>query len=458
MVSTTTEDREVALRPVAQPNLAIDRLGADTARRHVLIVRGAGAGLDQQVLDLGGRVESWHPASGLVTVLDLDDAAAGLIGARADVFGVARDALVSIDDARTTVTVARVGALGDGEPSAAPAYERQWHLRTIGADAAWAAGFRGGAHLTVAILDTGIDYTHPDLEGLVDLDSSVSFMADEDALVEQNFPGRHPVTDLHYHGTHVAATVASNARLAAGVTGGVRLIGVKVLGVEGSGPVSGVLEGVAHAVDAGADVINLSLGGAIDLGGADALPGIISEAFAYAEEQGVTVVVAAGNDSLVMHDDGGLYNAYCDVASVICVSATGADDALAGYSNVGTQVDVAAPGGASEAVWAACSTSSLVIPDCAVGEPGLVGLGGTSMAAPHVSGLAALLADVHGRDSVRVRRMLEGFSVDLGDPGRDTRFGVGRIDVARALGLSASRFFREHDFVPSVEPGAELDH
>src|SRR5690606_15946941 len=92
------------------------------------------------------------------------------------------------------------------EPAAADFYPRQWHLKTIQAEDAWDAGHLGSPDVTVAILDTGIDYRHADLAGLVDLDRSVSFATADDPYVRFYFPGAHLVADIGYHGTHVAAT------------------------------------------------------------------------------------------------------------------------------------------------------------------------------------------------------------------------------------------------------------
>jgi subtilisin family serine protease len=327
-------------------------------------------------------------------------------------------------------------------------------MRAVQANVAWTAGRRGSSAVKVAILDTGLGYTHADLNGRVDLVNSKSFVPSDDALVAAYFPGAHPVADLHYHGTHVGATVASNAVAAAGVTSGVTLVGVKVCNVNGQCPTSGVLAGVLYAADLGVHVANLSLGGPFNRRDASAAGGdgpsflaVINKTFNYAHTKGTTVVVSAGNNALDMDHDGNGYKAYCSAPSVICVSATGPTaaagingpwtnvDALAGYSNYGSSaVNVAAPGGTFSSVYAACSRFSLVVTVCQTGTF-VVGLGGTSMAAPHVTGTAALIAEDVGRNPGQIRAKLQQSADDLGPLGTDPAYGKGRINVARAVGV-----------------------
>jgi subtilisin family serine protease len=303
----------------------------------------------------------------------------------------------------------------------------------------------------LAILDTGIDYLYPEVAGLVDLSRSISFVPDDDVLVSIFFPGRHPVTDLHFHGTHVASTAVSHSYIVAGVTTQTTLMGVKVCSVYGSCPFSSVIAGVLHAADNGADVANLSLGGGFTKAGNGAYVGFINRVYNYANSLGMTVVVSAGNDALDLDHDGNLYKTYCSTPNNLCISATaptaGAGrsgpwtdvDALAPYSNFGrSAINVAAPGGASIAnsagwVWAGCSQTSLRIPICQTGIY-ILGVYGTSMAAPHVSGLAALMVEDVGRNPGRVRARIQQSADDLGQPGTDPAYGKGRINVGAAVG------------------------
>ena len=414
--------------------------------RHLLLIDGDFSEVERAVVDRGGRVESAHAATGILTVVGLDDTAVRAMEALPQVVALGRDEHVNLLPhvvGEPRLVASEAAAHGEGHQ--AEHFGRQWHLSAIGAHRAWAAGHVGSSQVTVAVLDTGIDYRHPDLEGRVDLARSVSFVPSDDALLEETFVGRHPVTDLHYHGTHVAATIASNAVSAAGVTSETTLIGVKVLGQDGVGPLSGIVRGILHAVDSGADVVNMSLGGSWRRTGFDWFLGIVHVALHYAKEQGVTVVVSAGNEGRDLDDDPALFDLFCEAELAVCVSATGPTasegdfgpytdvDALAPDSNTGESVDVAAPGGYAEPVWAACSSASLHL-DCAK-RGTIVGMSGTSMAAPHASGVAALLVAVHGPRPELVRGILEGSAVDRGEAGWDEQYGWGRLDAARALGL-----------------------
>lgn len=126
---------------------------------------------------------------------------------------------------------------------------------------------------------------------------------------------------------------------------------------------------------------------------------------------------------------------YCDAPNVLCVSATNIGDQPASYTNYGSTIDVAAPGGgAGGSISGACSQTSLVIPACQSGWR-IIGLAGTSMASPHVAGLAALLVEDVGNNPARVRAEIRNSADDLGANGEDSYFGRGRINVAAALGV-----------------------
>jgi len=353
------------------------------------------------------------------------------------------------------VESAETGVASASQPATAFFFARQWNLRQIQADVAWNAGRLGEPDTKVGILDTGLGYAHADLAGRVDLTLSTSFVPADDALVAAFFPGAHPVADLHFHGTHVGATVSSNALAAAGVTSGLTLVGIKVCSVYGSCPTSGVLQGILYAADNDLPVANLSLGGTFQRRAVSAAGGAgpsfiatINSVFNYAHRKGTTVVVSAGNDNLDIDHDGNGYKAYCSAPNVICVAATGPTaqagingpwtdpDASASYSNYGVSaINVAAPGGnASTFVTAACSSFSLVYPICGTGTF-VIGVSGTSMAAPHATAVAALISEDVGASPARIRARLQQSADDLGASGADPFYGKGRINVRRALGL-----------------------
>lgn len=434
--------------------------------RHIVKFNGAPlANFVEQVEALGGRVD-WTGA-GLASLSGLNASAKDVLAARMDVALIIDDPALAIDQP-FGVTSPEVVSLDAPQSPAAPQtavfFARQWHLRAVGAQTAWAAGNLGSSSVTAYILDSGINSTHADLAGLVDLAKSVDLLGTfnrqvtiggvptvvpftEADTVAKYFPGAHPSTDLFYHGTHVAATVSSNALAAAGVTSRTRLVAVKVCAYLNTCPLSSVLQGVVYAADNGADIVNMSLGGSFAKGGNGTYVGLINDAFNYAASKGTTIVVAAGNSAIDLDRNKSSYSTYCNAPGVICVSATGPTasagvngpwtnvDAPAPYTNYGrSAIDVAAPGGTNPGpVWAACSRTSLLIPVCQTGTY-IVGLGGTSMASPHVTGTAAMLVPTLGRNPVAIQDRLTDTADDLGQTGTDPYYGKGRLNVARAVG------------------------
>ena len=454
----------------------------DAAGRYLVLFNGAVPhDFAARVQALGGSVTFAHGDAGLGAVAGLDDAAATQLSRAPGIHAVRADELLQSDplpnpwtadegdaagaaDAPASASLAALSgaAVAAVDPTRAPLFGNQWNLRAVGAHHAWAAGVQGSPSVRVAILDTGIGYTHPDLAALVDLSLSRSFIPEEDARVAGLFPGAHPVADAHYHGTHVAAIVSSRATLVAGVTSRTTLVGLKVCHA-GSAPVwrpdcrlSAVLQALVYAADQGLDVANLSLaltfrrpdvnGGLRD---GPALAAALARAMTYANRKGMTVVVAAGNSSVNLDHDGGTYQAYCNAPGVICVSGTGPTrrnpdgswaevDAPAYFTNFGRSViDVAAPAGnTGAAIPSACSPFSQPVPTCGYLSNKVLFARGTSMAAPHVSGLAALLVERHGRNPARIRALIQQSADDLGEPGTDPYYGQGRLNIPRALGLA----------------------
>ena len=415
---------------------------------------GVPAGFADQVAALGGTVVFAHGGAGIGAVAGLSPDAAARLGALSGVRAVVPDETTVLSPVGEVVEAeVSADAASAGEPGTATLFPRQWHLKAIGAPAAWAAGHRGSPAVKVAILDTGLDYTHPDLAGRVDLASSRSFVATDDPYRHQYFPGALPFADLHYHGTHVGATVSSNGVVAAGVTSNLTLVALKVCNLNGRCPASGLVAGLVYAADLGVHVANMSIGSTFERrdSTAAALAGpafvaIINDAFNYAHRKGTTVVVAAGNAGADMDHDGNAFRTYCGAATVICVSATGpaastsaegpytAIDTPSWYTNYGrSAVSVAAPGGYQQPVWAACSRFSLLVTRCRTTTVA-IGLNGTSMATPHVAGVAALIAGQVGRDPARIRARLQQTADDLGEPGTDPYYGKGRVNAARAVG------------------------
>lgn len=434
-------------------------------RQIVTFKRGLPAGFAEQVTNLGGRVIAQHPVLAVIdglTPASLDQLQARAAGA---ITSIQEDATFALDDTmgKPKSALPRNVANSPTNPAAAVFWGLQWNLTAIGAPYAWGAGKFGSPTTTVAVIDSGIDYSYPDLAGRVDLSRSVSFAPADDALVLTNFPGKHLSTDINFHGTHVAATVVSNGSVIAGVTSNVKLIAVKVLETDlttgnASGSFGAVLSGVLYAADAGADVANMSLGGGFFKAGNGRLLALINKVFQYAQNKGMLIVVAAGNKAMDIDHNQNYWVTYCNQQHVLCVAATGPTwqasdfgswtnvDAPAFYTNFGSSaIDVAAPGGNAGAttaswIWSACSQTTLLadLSICRTDTANtyVVGSMGTSMAAPHVSGLAALLVDQIGkRRPAQLKQRIRQSAADLGQPGVDPYYGAGRIDVKNALGI-----------------------
>jgi subtilisin family serine protease len=438
--------------------------------QHVVVFRGSGipAGFAAEVAALGGTVTYAHSGVGFAIVSGLGDAAASQVGRLGGVSGVQADEVFQLESAAADAGFDLV-AQSQGDPATAARHAFQWNMRLINADDAWAAGKLGSEGVTVAILDSGLDYDAPDLNGLVDLSRSASFVPSDDAITAAYFPNRHPINDYNGHGTNVATQVSSKAVALAGVTSRTTLIGVKVLGANNTGSLAGVLAGITYAADQGADIANLSLGGVVTKG-RGALVGLIHRTLTYASHKGMLIVTSAGNGPLDLDHDGNNLMLYCSVPHVVCVSSVGPatgmldPDAPAFYTNFGrSAISVAGPGGNADAVngfpvsarpwgpdfasrvWSLCAkyriagfdaTGAPILTPCTAGNR-LYGLVGTSQAAPHVSGLAALLIAERGysRQPAAVKHAIEQSALDLGPTGTDPYYGRGRIDVARALGL-----------------------
>ena len=281
-----------------------------------------------------------------------------------------------------------------------PDRDRQWGLDAIGAGAAWA--LTRGAGVVVAVVDTGVAPA-PDLAGRLLPGWNV-------------IEGTDDAADDNGHGTHVAGTVAEaegNGIAEAGVAPEASILPVKVLSADGTGSDVDVAAGIVWAADHAARVVNLSLGGS-------EASTVLADAVAYARRQGLLVVAAAGND-------GGQVGVPARLAGVLAVGAVDAALVRAPFSAGGRTLDLVAPG-------------------VAIKQQTLDGAGGyadrsfsgTSMAAPHVAGVAALaLAAGRATTATGVARLLTRTALDLGPAGRDVAYGAGLVRADAALGVAA---------------------
>ena len=271
----------------------------------------------------------------------------------------------------------------------------------IGAPSAWAAGYTG-AGVTVAVLDTGVNQAHPDLAGR--------------ELAERNFSSAPDNTDVHGHGTHVASIIASTDATYRGVASGASLLDGKVLDDDGYGQESGIIAGMQWAAEQGATIANLSLGGT-DTPEVDPLEQAVNT---LSDEYGTLFVIAAGNSG-----GDGTVGSPGSADAALTVGAVDRQDNLAPFSSRGPRVgdraikpDITAPG--AEIVAAASSG-------------GHVANSGTSMAAPHVSGAAALLAQQHPDwTGTQLKAAMTGSAKPTAGLSAFAQ-GTGRVDVAKAM-------------------------
>jgi subtilisin family serine protease len=288
-----------------------------------------------------------------------------------------------------------------GDPND-PAYSHgsQADLARIGMPVAWPTT-RGTPSVVIAVLDTGTTVGHEDLVG-------TSFVAPFDELTR-----KADAVDDNGHGTHVTGTIAAQTNNAVGIAGmapGVSIMPVKVLDQFGSGGLGAILDGIDYARVHGADVINMSLGGHLEPDDAAWVQPTINAAYAA----GITIVASAGNSG------SGAVSYPCAFVHVICVGATDNADAHADFSNTNAYVDVSAPG----------------VDIVSTVPHGYATFDGTSISAPHVAALAGLIRSAHPGETVdQVETTILSTAVDLGSPGRDITFGVGRIDAGAAVNL-----------------------
>lgn len=351
------------------------------------------------------------------------------------------------------IAVASLAAASFASPATAasgdPYADRQWHLAKIQAEKAWTLST--GASVLVGVVDSGVDLEHPDLVANVVSYPDADLVEPEGECVggkKQRTCTQDGALDENGHGTHVGgliAAVANNGVGVAGVAPGAKLLPVRVLDEAGEGSLDKIAAGINYASGKGAKVINLSLG---YLSGAD-VPlrqlgffEMMEAAIDRAYERGAVVVVAAGNDTFPLCTEPAQY------PNVICVGALDQFDLISNYSNSDAVHPnyVTAPGGwglgflsfgQTSPTGATCggeifSTYLRGQPHYCSPQDGYEGLSGTSMAAPIVSGVAALLA-VHGLANSEIIECIKTTTDDLGPAGRDPIYGHGRVNAYAAV-------------------------
>ncbi|EKQ51881.1 MULTISPECIES: S8 family peptidase [unclassified Clostridium] len=279
-----------------------------------------------------------------------------------------------------------------------PGYKYEWYIPYTQADKAWPL-INQKREVKVAVLDTGIDYTHPDLRNRVDIEDGYNF-------VDNNYD----TMDDNGHGTHISGIISAQANNGIGLVGitgnlDVKILPVKVLDESGYGDTINIVKGIIYAVDSGADIINLSLG-------VQAKSELIAKAIEYAKSKGVFVVAAAGNDD----ENSDNFSPAGDGA--FTVAAMDYNYRKAYFSDYGNSIKVAAPG----------------VQILSTVPGGYEAWDGTSMAAPVVSGIAAMLkAENPQLSPSQIEDIIDSTATDIIYQGRDQFSGYGLINAYDAI-------------------------
>src|SRR6266545_1030493 len=302
-----------------------------------------------------------------------------------------------------------------------PVITQQWALRDIHAYEAW--DITTGGDVTIALLDTGVSPSHPDLKG--------KLLRGRDLYNNDDDP-----SDDEGHGTYTAGVAAASADNGAGIAGicwGCKILPVKVLNHRGQGDDADIAAGIRWAVDQGARIISMSLGGPDDTD-------VMRDAVAYAHDHNVLIIAASGNGQ----EDGNKPNYPAAYPGVLAVSATGPNDSVTGLSTTGDYVDTAAPGGGvwstlwTDATGNACGAAS-----------------GTSAACPHGAGAAALVLPLRPDLSAdQLAEILEVAADDQDAPGKDRQEGYGRLNLLRAVQMAADPNVLSHSHIQGRVAGA----
>ncbi len=320
-------------------------------------------------------------------------------------------------------------------------YGDQWAHTRMQSPAAWDI-ITGTTTIVIAILDSGIDETHPDLAGKI--------VAGYDTTV--NPPDADP-HDLHGHGTHVAgiaAAVTNNGVGVAGMNWLARIMPVRVLNEQGSGSNASITDGITWACDHDAKVLSLSLGGPTR---SQSMQDAINAAYA----DGCLVVAAMGNDNSSAVAYPAAYT------NVVAVSATGPTDTKASYSSYGSHCDIAAPGGDMgylhdpAGILSTMPTYGVWMTDHYGYSTSYDYLNGTSQATPYVSGLASLIWSVNSTlTPAQVQNIIQSTAVDLGATGWDQVYGWGRINALAAVQAAQATLGPDLELVKQAVGSIEL--
>lgn len=401
------------------------------------------AGFEADVAKAGGRITASYPELGLVSVSGVRKRQRATLTSRIDVERSADDRMLQWIPTAEAMLGAPI-AIAAGTPTPGPATDQsgaffydiyQWNIRNINADDAWLVSNQGAGQ-TVCVLDSGVDPGQLDMVGKVDLAQSASFV-----------PTEPFIEDLHFHGTAMAGLIASRGIGIASVAPDARICAVKVLAGNGNGAFEWLIAGLHYAAHTDASVINMSLGVHIPASflvdpGLRDLYLILLDAVVHAHSHGKLVVASAGNDAINLDiDPFDHLHIPSQILGVLSVGANGPknqrnfDRFAASYSNYGiTGMHLLAPGGdyfgdLRDAIVVPCSRY-------VCGADGFYAWAtGTSQAAAHVSGAAAVLAGDGISSPLAMAACLKRTAVNTNPRynGPNPKMGAGRLDVLAAL-------------------------
>ncbi|HXF83010.1 MAG TPA: S8 family serine peptidase [bacterium] len=473
----------VLIVTVSMSSLALGVTGPVAAEspQRFLLLGGAGlpANLEMLVASIGGTLIYEFGEIGVAVAESSEPAFVYAAQSLPGIQAVVPDALASVGIEAAAGTISGEGAFEEtlsGEAAsgevtfAAPVlHSSQWNLRAIRAREAWTTTGILGAGAVVAVVDSGIDASHPAF-GLAPA-GQVFAPPFSRSFVSEFADPNDAVMDKAEHGTHIAGIIAARAGTV-GVAPRAKLVSIKVLkwnalARRAEGRESDILAAILYAAnlmtpDGPVDIINISAGFTFTVNGREIAQQLaaLNRAINYAHQKGIVVVTSIGNGGSNLNLNANEVKAPAEIPHVVAASATGpltlgntplsGPDTFASFSDYGRAVYVAAPGGnvlvqgrqllnnpMADWVPGPCSRQSAVHASCATSLP-ILSMAGTSQAAAHVSGVAALIVSRFGgtASAETVRAFLKASAVDLGKPGRDPQYGFGRIDALRAVTVS----------------------